>query len=70
MRIRVGDPALLSDLLEHLNAQIDAVVDVVGEDELEASLLGSYGLDAMRMELYLRIRTWEATRDGATAELV
>ena len=70
MRIRVDDPALLPDLLEHLRSQIDAVVDVVSADELEVSLLGSYRLEAMRMELYLRIRAWEAARAGATVELV
>jgi hypothetical protein len=70
VRIRVDDPALLPDLLEHLRSQIDAVVDVVSADELEVSLLGSYRLEAMRMELYLRIRAWEAARAGATVELV
>jgi hypothetical protein len=31
---------------------------------LEVTLLGSHDLDAMRMQLYLRIRTWEAIRHG------
>jgi len=44
----------------------------VGDGEVEVSLIGSYALDAMRMELYLRVRAWEAARDSraAAVELV
>jgi len=72
MRIRVTDPALLSDLVEFLRSRADAIAEQVSEDEVEVSLLGSYALDAMRMELYLRIRAWEAARAarGVSVELV
>ena len=70
MRIRLNDTSLLPDLVEFLQTRTDAVVTEVGADELEVTLLGSYALDAMRMELYLRIRAWEAARGGAVAEIL
>jgi hypothetical protein len=72
MRVRVSDPALVPELLEFLQSSGDVVARRLGDDEVEVSLLGSYGLDAMRMELYLRIRAWEAARSSrrASVELV
>jgi hypothetical protein len=72
MRIRVSDPSLVPELLDFLHTGTDVVAEAVSPDEVEVSLIGSYGLDAMRMELYLRLRAWEAARRsrGATAELV
>jgi hypothetical protein len=71
MRIRVTDPALLSDLVEFLRSRVDARAEQVSEDEVEVSLLGSWNSDAMRMELYLRVRAWEAGgRAAALAEIV
>jgi hypothetical protein len=66
MRLRLSDPALVPELLEFLEARGDVVVDRVGEDELEVSLMGSFALDAMRMELYLRVRAWEAARSAGS----
>jgi hypothetical protein len=62
MRLRLSDPSLVPDLIDYLESTPDVVVDVVGEGEIEVSLMGSYALDAMRMELYLRVRAWEAAR--------
>ena len=72
MRLRLSDPSLISDLLEFLRSRPDVIVDVVDDDEVEVSLVGSYALDAMRMELYLRIRAWEAARRASapSVELV
>ena len=70
MRLRLSDPSLIPELLDFLQSTPDVVVDVVAEDEVEVSLLGSYALDAMRMELYLRVRAWEAARRGVAVELV
>jgi hypothetical protein len=72
MRLRLSDPSLIPDLLEFLRSRPDVVVDVVGDDEVEVSLVASYALEAMRMELYLRIRAWEAARrtSAALVELV
>ena len=72
MRLRLNDPSLVPELLEFLQSTPDVVVDVVGDGEVEVSLIGSYALDAMRMELYLRVRAWEAARAarGVAVELV
>jgi hypothetical protein len=60
MRLHVEDPTLLPELLEFLRARLDVVAVPVSDDEVDVSLLGSYANDAMRMELYLRVRAWEA----------
>ena len=70
MRIRLNDASLLPDLVEFLETRTDAVVTELGADELEVTLLGSYAIDAMRMELYLRVRAWEAGRGRAVAEIL
>ena len=70
MRIRLNDTSLLPDLVEFLQTRTDAVVTEVGAGEVEVTLLGSYALDAMRMELYLRIRAWEAARGVAVVEIL
>jgi hypothetical protein len=58
--IRVDDDEAATALLEHLRAQQDLWVERVGGDSLRVSVLGSYSIDAMRIELYLRVRAWEA----------
>jgi hypothetical protein len=70
MRIRLNDPSLMPELVEFLETRTDAVVTQEGDHEVEVTLLGSYALDAMRMELYLRIRAWEAAHGGAVAEIL
>jgi len=64
MRLSVSDSAFVSELVEYLESDLDGVAQRVGEDEVEVSLLGSYREDALRMELYLRIRAWEAAQKG------
>ena len=61
MRIRLSSADLLDDLLESLRAEPSAVVEQVSDDEVEVSLLGSYQQDALRLQLELRLRAWEAT---------
>ena len=71
MRIHVNDPAVMPDLLEFFRSRPDVVVTQTADDELEVSLLGSLAEEAMRLELYLRIRLWEAKRRATGAvELV
>jgi hypothetical protein len=70
MRIRLNDPSLLPELIEFLETRTDAVVTEVGADEVEVTLLGSYAIEALRMELYLCIRAWEAARGGLVAEIL
>lgn len=69
MRVWLEDPAQLESLVEYLAVHDGVVLTVAGDDELEVTLLGSYNSSAMRMELYLRLRSWEAGR-GAMAEIV
>jgi hypothetical protein len=72
MRVRVSDPALVPELLEFLQSSVDVIAEAIDDDEVEVSLVGSYAHAAMRMELYLRIRAWEAARGSreASVELV
>jgi hypothetical protein len=62
MRLRVSNPAFIPDLLEFLRSRADVVAEEVSDDEVDVSLVGSYNSDAMQMELYLRVRAWEAGR--------
>jgi hypothetical protein len=71
MRLRVNNPALIPDLIEFLQSRLDMVINRVGKNEVEVSLLGSYGPDATRLMLQLLVRAWEAGRDAkASVELV
>lgn len=69
MRIRVSDAAVADELIEFLESRVDAIVERLNNRELQVSLLGSYNRDAMRMELYLRIRAWESARRAAGAQV-
>lgn len=64
VRVRFTSREHLDELVAFLRREADASVEQVSEDELEVSLLGSYNHDAMRMELELRLRAWEAGRGG------
>jgi hypothetical protein len=72
VRIRLSSADLLDELMEFLRSEPSAVVDQASDDEVEISLLGSYNEDALRMELYLRLRAWEAAHDdrGVRVEIV
>lgn len=72
MRIRISSADLLDELLEFLRAEPGAVVEQVSETEVEVSLLGSYQEDALRMELYLRLRAWEVAHhtSGVRVDIV
>jgi hypothetical protein len=69
MRVRIDSTELLDELMAFLEEDADAVVQSVSADELEVSLLGSRNTEAMRMELYLRVRAWEAGRRAAGAHV-
>jgi hypothetical protein len=58
LRVSSGDAAQL--LLTHLREQGDLAVELLGPDRLRVSVLGSYGAGAMRLQLFLRLRAWEA----------
>ena len=72
MRIRLSSADLLDDLLEFLRTEPSALVERLSDDEVEISLLGSYNQDALRMQLELRLRAWEATHHarGVRVEII
>jgi hypothetical protein len=45
LRVHVGDPGLVEELLEYFEEQADCVAIQVGEAEIDVSLLGSYRND-------------------------
>ena len=65
MRLRLNDPALAPELLQFLQTRADVIADRADDGDLEVSLIGSYNTDAMRMQLFLLIRAWEAGRSTA-----
>jgi hypothetical protein len=65
MRARISTPELLDELIEFLDLETDTSVHPISGDEVEISLLGSYSSNALRMELYLRLRAWEASCSAA-----
>ncbi len=72
MRIRITSAELLDELIAYLQIEPSTVIEQVADDEVEVSLVGSYREDAMRMELYLRLRAWEAARraSGVRVEIL
>jgi hypothetical protein len=69
MRIQLSDANHADDLRRFL-ARSGCVVERVADDELEASMLGSFRHDRLRLELDLLLRAWESTRSGAGARIV
>jgi hypothetical protein len=72
MRVRVNSPEQLDDLASFLRDEANAVVERISAEELDVGLLGSYNGEAMRLELYLRLRAWEAGRraSGLRVEII
>jgi hypothetical protein len=60
--IRLSDSKTAAALAAHLRARPDLVVERVGDNRLQVSVLGSYSAEAMRLELYLRVRAWETAQ--------
>lgn len=71
MRLRLSNPELVPELVEFLESRADMVTARVGEDEIEVSLLGSYGTEQAWLTLGLLVRAWEAGRSAdASVELL
>ena len=64
MRLRVTGDDSARDLGDFLRERIGAVVDASGaaSGELEVSLLGSFGEQAMREEVGAAVRQWTLAR--------
>jgi hypothetical protein len=67
--ITLSDPSKLELLRAELASHPDIVVDIVGVDRLELSVLGSYDIDAMRLTTLLRLRAWEAAQRASGADV-
>jgi hypothetical protein len=70
MRIQVSDPEHVDSLLAFLSRRVDMVVARVGEDEIEASQLGSMNAEARRLELDLLLGVWQSANAGMSARIV
>ena len=57
--MRISDPSLLDLLCADLRSRGDIVAEVVDADTLQVDILGSYGVEGMRMATELRLRAWE-----------
>jgi hypothetical protein len=61
--IRLNSALAAELLLAHLRERPEIVAEITGPNTLNVTVIGSYRLDAMQMELALRLRAWEeATR--------
>jgi hypothetical protein len=69
MRIQLSDGIHADDLFRFL-ARSGCVVERIAEDQLEASMLGSFRHDRLRLELSLLIGAWQTTRNGAEARIL
>ena len=58
--IRLNNDEAAELLAEHLRGQDDIAVERVAPGRIRVSVLGSFGTEAMRLELFLRLRAWEA----------
>ena len=69
MRIRLSDRRRVHQLVLFLSLDPNAVVNVLNEDELEVSFLGSLNIWAQQRETELRLRTWMAWNPDVIATL-
>ncbi|MGZ4338457.1 MAG: hypothetical protein ACXVQ3_00220 [Gaiellaceae bacterium] len=67
--VRMNSSLAAQLLLAHLRESTDVTVGLVSPDTVRVSLLGSYREDAMRLELYLRLRAWEAAQRAQGIEV-
>jgi len=60
--VRANSSTAARLLFAHLRESGDVAVERTADNAVRVSLLGSYRADAMRLELYLRLRAWEAAQ--------
>ena len=68
-RVRVSDSSLVEDLVDFLSRVPDCLVERVGDNEIEASIISSLRVERLREQLDGYIRAWESERPGARAEV-
>jgi hypothetical protein len=69
MRVRVGDPTLLSDLQRYLRAA-ECIAEQSGDDTLDVYISPAPSHEQARLEVDLYLRGWRALHPEARAELV
>jgi hypothetical protein len=69
MRIRFSNPSDVDALLADRDLYPQVVFERVADDEVEASMLGSFRADAMMMNLELTLRAWAAARRAEGANI-
>ncbi len=60
--LRISDSAFLPSLLEDLRSRLDVVAEVIDDNCILVTIVGSYGQEGMRVALDLRVRAWEAAQ--------
>lgn len=60
--IRISESTLLPVLLADIQSRPDLVADVLNDDTIRVSILGSYNQEALRMATFLRVRAWETAQ--------
>ncbi len=60
--IRISESTLLPVLLADIQSRPDLVADVLTDDTIRVSILGSYNQEALRMATFLRVRAWETAQ--------
>ncbi len=69
MRIRISDPALTRDLLDHLRRS-DCVAIQMGGGILAVSLCQPFPYEVARIELDLRLADWRARHSDVRAVVI
>jgi hypothetical protein len=68
--IRLRDTDAAEALYAHLHLQEDLWVERIDAGQFRVSVLGSYAMDSMRLELDLRLRAWEAAEHARGSAVV
>jgi hypothetical protein len=64
VRIHVGDPEVVSELIRYFESQADCIVLQVGLTEIEVSLLGSYRQDRHDAAVERKLAAFWARSNG------
>ena len=69
LRIRLSEPLLVDDLVEFLRRR-EYLAEEAGEGVVEVGIARSLRHDALRLEVDLLLRAWEARHPGADAAVI
>ena len=60
--LRISDPGLLQLLRADLQSRDDLIAEIVDDQTLQIDILGSYGVEGMRLATTLRVQAWVAAQ--------